>query len=349
MASERVRPADVAPQSLAYILYTSGSTGVPKGVCVSHRSALAFIDWAGTMLNAVPTDRFANHAALNFDLSVLDMYVSWAAGAAMVIVPEDAAYDPRALVKLLGEQEITVWYSVPSALMLMIEHGGLLTAPPPQLRALLFAGEPFPIKHVRSLREQLTHLRMWNLYGPTETNVCTAFEVEAIEPSRTQPVPIGKAVAGNRVWGVGPDGREAVVGETGELYVTGPSVMSGYWGREPQGERPYATGDLARLLPDGNYEYVGRSDAMLKIRGYRVEPGEIEAALLTHSQVREAAVVPVRTERETTLVAFIAPRVPPPGALALRQHCAELLPAYMVPRSFRFLTDCLERPTAKWI
>ena len=315
---------------LAFILYTSGSTGVPKGVCISHRNARAFVDWAAAELDAVPADRFANHAGLTFDLSVLDIYAAFTCGAMVYLIPSELAYAPRRLVELLYEQRISVWYSVPSALTLMIREGGLLDRPPPAaLRALLFAGEPFPIAQVRRLAAW-TGARLLNLYGPTETNVCTFHQVRPADLARKRPVPVGVAASGDRVWATRPDGGHAGVGEEGEVWVDGPTVMLGYWGREPH-QGPYPTGDIVRVLPGGAFDYVGRRDLMVKVRGYRVELGDVESALAAHPDVEEAAVVATGAGIDIRLEAFVVPVAGrAPGVLALKRHSANRLPPYMI-------------------
>jgi len=331
----------VDPEQLAYILYTSGSTGAPKGVCISHRAALAFVRWAHDTLGARPDDRFASHAPFHFDLSVLDLYAAFMAGARVCLVPEGLAYAPARLVEFIREHEISVWYSVPSVLMLMMEHGELLGLQRPP-RALLFAGEVFPIKHLRALWERFgATCRLLNLYGPTETNVCTAHEVTHIEPERTTPVPIGEGCGGDEVWAVTAEGRRAEVGETGELWVRGPTVMSGYWGGPPQGERPYATGDVVRVASAGVFEYVARRDHMLKVRGVRMEPGEIEAALLEHPALHQAAVVVSGEGPSARLVAFVvaAEGAAAPSVLALKRHCAQRLPRAMIIDQLRPLAQ----------
>jgi amino acid adenylation domain-containing protein len=328
------------PDELAYVLYTSGSTGRPKGVCISHRNAIAFIEWAAATVEATARDRFANHAPFHFDLSVLDLYVAFLAGASVHLVAEGGNYSPEMLVELLTREQITVWYSVPSALMLMMERGRLLETAAPALRVVLFAGEPFPIKHLRELRRRWADKRFLNLYGPTETNVCTAYEVGDIGDAQTLPVPIGTATCGDRVWAVKPDGSIAGVGEEGELLVSGPTVMLGYFGKEPQGDRPYLTGDIVRLEPDGNYVYLGRRDHMVKVRGFRIELGEIESALLSHAAIKEAAVVVNGVGAEARLVAFLAANVGArPSLIAIKEYLADRVPRYMVVDQVRWLPE----------
>lgn len=323
--------APAAPDDLAYILYTSGSTGEPKGVCVTHHNALAFVRWAAGELGATRRDRFANHAPFSFDLSVLDLYVAFLAGASVHLVPSGTAYAPQQLTEFLLGERITVWYSVPSVLILMIRDGGLCDVPrPPQLRALLFAGEPFAPEHLARLHRHWDGIRFLNLYGPTETNVCTFHEVTPEDVGTGRPVPIGRACSGDEAWAVREDGRRAVAGEEGELTVSGPTVMAGYWGREAH-HGPYRTGDRVRVRADGGFDYLGRRDHMAKVRGHRIELGEIEAALLRHPGVSETAVLVDGTGTAARIVAVVVPRDRPPGLLALKRHCAERLPRYMIP------------------
>lgn len=336
---EPVDPPRGGDDQLAYILYTSGSTGRPKGVCISNRNAMAFIEWAADELQAVAEDRFSNHAPFHFDLSVLDLYAAFRVGASVSLIPDGMSYAPGRLVDFILRERITIWYSVPSALVLMMDRGRLLEQASLPLRAILFAGEPFPVKHLRRLVTRWPTIRHLNLYGPTETNVCTFFEVRGIDESRSRPVPIGSACSGDTVWAVKEDGSPVRVGEEGELLVAGPTVMLGYWGKPPCGSGPYRTGDLVCLEGDGNYTYLGRLDHMVKIRGHRVELGEIEAAIGTLPGIHETAVVVSGSGVDARLLAcLVSKQDPAPSLLEIKRHCAERLPRYMIVDDVRYLT-----------
>ncbi|MFJ2162745.1 amino acid adenylation domain-containing protein [Streptomyces sp. NPDC087856] len=311
-------PHPVTPADPAYILYTSGSTGRPKGVCVSHGGALAFVDWACGELRLTAADRLANHASFGFDLSVFDLYAAFRAGASVHLVGETLARAAEPLVDFLLESRITVWYSVPSALVLMVEYGELLERGPGALRACVFAGERFPLKTLKDLRRAWPDVRMLNWYGPTETNVCTSYEVTAADLARTTDIPIGSPVAG-----------DSVSLDAGEIVVDGPTVMLGYWGRRPQ-TGPYRTGDLGRYDADGRLEYRGRIDDMAKVRGHRVEPAEVSGVLVTHETVRDAVVLVVGSGLDARLHAVVIPETGyAPEFAQLRQHCSDFLPPYM--------------------
>jgi amino acid adenylation domain-containing protein len=346
---------------LAYILYTSGSTGVPKGVMLTHRNALTFVEWCATRIGVGPDDRLSNHAPLNFDLSVLDLFLAARGGATVIPIPEEQAYFGNALARTIREDGITVWYSVPSALMVLMRHvkepGEL-----PSLRTVIFAGEVFPTKHLRELRRLVPGAFLWNLYGPTETNVCTYYPVEEL-PADDRTIPIGRACENTEVFALRPDGEIAGVGEEGELYVRGPTVMRGYWGRPEKtaemlvpnpvnphlGELVYRTGDLVRLRPDGDYDFLGRRDHQIKSRGYRIELGEIEAALNAHPGLAEAVAVAVPHEEwGTAIVAHVVPRVGERlTAVAVKRHVADRLPRYMVPAAVEVVEALPRTSTGK--
>ena len=351
----------VTSLDLAYILYTSGSTGHPKGVMLSHSNALSFVDWATAEFRITPSDRLSSHAPFHFDLSVFDLYAAAAASATVVLVPPTASVLPAGLRRFIDEYGITVWYSVPSVLGALARQGGLDRSPLAALRTVLFAGEVFPTGSLRRLMELMPGVRFANLYGPTETNVCTWFEVSEPPDEGAPPVPIGHAIRDDEVFAVTDDGRRAEAGELGELYVRGGTVMSGYWADPERTARSlvdnpvgattgglvYRTGDLVVQRQDGAFEYVGRRDAQIKSRGYRIELGEIEAALHSSEHVIEAVVVAVPDEEITNrLVAYVV-LSSNADAAAVRTECATRVPPYMVPEQFEIIESMPRTSTGK--
>lgn len=351
-------PPAVGPDDLAYVLYTSGSTGTPKGVMLSHRNALAFVDWAVTEFGLTPEDRLSSHAPVHFDLSVFDVFAAVSAGACLVLVPENQKALGTALNRLVAEEGITVWYSVPGALIRMLDAKNRALLEASRLRTVLFAGEPFALKHLRRLRETLPEADLHNLYGPTETNVCTHHKVTDADlgPDRTGPPPIGRPCPYAEALLLDVDGRTVpdVKGAEGELCITGDSVMLGYWGHDPvdapAGEpRTHRTGDIVVSRGELGYTYLGRRDHMVKIRGYRVEPEEIEAVLMGLPTVHEAVCVAVLDAAGgTALEAYVVPgEGTAPDVAELRARCLDALPRYMVPRAFHLVEGFPRTSTGK--
>jgi len=347
---------------LAYILYTSGSTGTPKGVMISHRNSLTFVAWAAACAGLGEQDRVCSPAPLHFDLSVFDIFATCRAAACMVVVPQGASTFPVRLAEKMEKERISVWYSVPSVLTMLVTYGNLAGFDLSRLRVVIFAGEVFPVKHLRRLMAALPHARYLNWYGPTETNVCTAFEVPPA--GAPDPVPIGTACANTDVFAVASDGRRVSrPGEMGELYVRGPSLMQGYWAQPDKThevlvpnpfqaayrETVYRTGDLVTRDENGNYIYVGRQDGMVKTRGYRVELGEVEAALYEHPAIHEAVVLPVPDELLGSRLRAVIRR-DATGGLTREQvldHCRQRLPGYMVPDVVEFCEALPRTSTGK--
>ena len=345
-AGTTARPSS---QALAYILYTSGSTGRPKGVMLSHENALSFIDWCSATFDLSRSDRCSSHAPFHFDLSILDIYLTLKHGATLVLVAEDLGKDPQRLAQYIADRRLSVWYSAPSILTLLAQYGNLPRLDLLSLRLVLFAGEVFPVKHLRHLQSQLPKARYFNLYGPTETNVCTYYEVPGRVPDdRTEPYPIGEPCSHLKTRIVDPDGHSLPPGQEGELCVAGAGVMQGYWNLPEQTERAflldsdggrwYRTGDIVSEGPDGKYVFLGRRDRMIKRRGYRVELGEIESALYRHALVLEAAVIALPdAESGVRIKAFLSCRAGSrPSVIELKAFCAQNLPGYMVPDLFTF-------------
>lgn len=338
-----------APNDLAYILYTSGSTGKPKGVMLSHENASSFIDWCSDLLSPTATDRFSSHAPFHFDLSILDLYTPAKHGAAVVLIPETLGKEPKPLAHLIAEKRLTIWYSAPSILGMLARSGDLEQLTVPDLRWVLFAGEVFPVVQLRALKAIWTAPRFANLYGPTETNVCTAHEIPADVPQdRATPYPIGAVCQQLDGVIVDPNGHVVAEGNEGELCIAGPNVMQGYWNLPEQsarcflergdGKRWYRTGDLVRDEGGGVLSYSGRRDRMIKKRGYRIELGEIETCLYGHPEIHEvAAVAASDDDGNVRVIAHVSTEGGERLSLVqLKRFCSEHIPVYMVPDRFRF-------------
>jgi amino acid adenylation domain-containing protein len=352
---------------LAYILYTSGSTGDPKGVMISHRTILTFINWACDTFQLSPADRVTSHAPLHFDLSTFDLYATIKAGGTVVLVPELLSVFPIKLVRLLQDERITATYLVPSILSLMVNHGRLVEHDLSALRLILFAGEVFPLRYLRELARAIPGAAYYNLYGPTETNVCTYYRVQPhdLEPEKTAPVPIGIACENMEVFVVDGEGKLVTEpGQEGELWARGSCVAQGYWGDPEKTARAfvsnphqphfdeiaYRTGDIVTLDADGvNWRYIGRRDHMVKSRGYRIELGEIEAALYGHSGVKEAAAVAVPDDLiGNSIQAFVVPAAGNDVSdKELKIYCGQRLPQYMVPEVIYFRDELPKTSTGK--
>jgi len=351
---------DVLADPVAYILYTSGSTGHPKGVVHTQSSALSFIDWCSATFAPTEQDRFSAHAPFHFDLSIFDLYVPIKHGATVVLIGAETGKQPKPLASLIAEQRLTVWYSTPSVLRVLAEYGHLDQLDCSALRFVIFAGEVFPVRHIRELKKFWAAPRYFNLYGPTETNVCTAYELPPdIPDDRTEPYPIGFPCSGDRAMVVDENDMEVERGAEGELVISGASVMREYWNLpertsesflvDQSGVKWYRTGDVVRQLADGGYVYCGRRDRMVKRRGYRVELGEIESALYRHPLVAEAAVVASKdVEDEIRITAFLTlSNGSRPSVVEMKRFCMEQLPVYMIPDRFTVLTSLARTSTHK--
>ncbi|MGP3931708.1 amino acid adenylation domain-containing protein [Nonomuraea sp. KM88] len=310
--------AGPGPGAAAYVLHTSGSTGVPKGVAVPHSALVNLLAGMADLLGSGPGDAWLGSTSLSFDIAGLELYLPLVTGGRLVLAGDAAARDGVALAGLVARSGVTHVQATPSGWSMLLA-GGL----DPAGLVALAGGEALPLALAGRLRRRAR--RLFNMYGPTETTIwSTAWEV----PESPGRISIGRPLANTTVQVLDRWGSPAPVGVPGELVIGGAGVALGYL-RGP-GEPPepfeggrYRTGDRVRWLGDGTLEFLGRDDGQVKVRGHRVEPGEIEATLLRHPRVREAAVV----ARDDVLVAYVAPGAP--GDLLDR--AAEWLPAYMVP------------------
>lgn len=333
--------------AIAYIMYTSGSTGVPKGVAVTHANVIAFVEWAVAHFRLGEHDRVSAHAPLHFDLSTFDLHGAFASGATAHLVPPALNLLPQKLAAFIREHQLTQWFSVPSVLTYMARFDVVRRGDFPHLRRVLWCGEVFPTPALIHWMSRLPHVRFTNLYGPTETTVAsTHYTVPACPADPRAPVPIGRPCGGETVHVLDDALRPVPPGTPGEIVIGGAGVSPGYW-RNPDatsrafiedpklpGARLYRTGDLGCLDRDGNLHFLGRADSQIKSRGYRIELGEIEAVLNSLPCLQECAVVAPESggfEGRTICCAF-APREGASASPALlRRELLRMLPPYMIP------------------
>ncbi|WP_416904308.1 non-ribosomal peptide synthetase [Micromonospora echinospora] len=329
-------PAGPAPDDVAYLVHTSGSTGRPKGVEVTHRSLRYLLDALRTTLDSGPTHGWLALASASFDMSKPELFLPLVTGGRIVLAAEDDTRDGVALLGLVRRHRVSHVHATPSTWRLLLDAGFA-----DRTVVGLCGAEPLPLVLARELRPRVS--RLWNLYGPTEATVW-ASAAELPEP--VDAVTIGRPLPGTRIHLLDPRGRPVPVGVPGEIHIGGPGVARGYLDRPaltarsflpdpygPPGSRLYRTGDQGRLGPDGRLEYLGRLDRQVKVRGHRVEPGEIEAALDGHPDVRRCAVELRDDGTGPRLVAYVEFRAgrQQPSAADLRRHLRATLPGWMVP------------------
>jgi acyl-coenzyme A synthetase/AMP-(fatty) acid ligase len=336
--SSPTREITLRDLSVACILHTSGSTGTPKPVTITWEGLDAFTGFLIDEIGLGPQDRVLRVAELVFDLAWFDHIATLRAGAALLCMSRRDLAAGRALHGAIQALRPTVIYGVPSLFMKLgaaMPEGATMDN---SLRTVMFAGEVFPPRELMSFAQRAPEAALYNLYGPTETNVCTYHRVDRGDLDGSRETPIGKACPYATCWLVAEDGSLVEGPGAGELYVSGPTTLGG---------GPFPTRDRVELGQDGLYRFRGRIDRMIKIRGYRVEPGEVEAALAEHPSVEQAAVLPFEDPRlGKVLHAHVAIKKDAEAATErdLRVFLGDVLPPYMVPEKV-FLLDELPRTT----
>ena len=348
---------DADPEDVAYVLFTSGSTGVPKGVMVTHANIRNYIDWALGYFNISADDHILGTAPFYFDMSTFDIFSALAGGASLNIATDDLLLFPEKLVRFIEQEKITLWKGVSSLLMYMCRAGVIRPGRMPLLRTVIFAGEPLDARYLNQWMTTFPEKTFYNGYGPTEaTGVSLCYHVSR-PPDMGQPIPIGKPCKGAKAILVDENDKLVPSGELGELCIAGTCLAKGYL-NDPEktnsrftpppagsdvGERIYHTGDLCRQTPEGDYVFVSRKDYQVKWMGYRIELNEIEMNLMAHPQVRCAVVLLAGTGNGglTELAAFYEAETKI-ASTDLSQFLENRIPAYMIPKKF-ILVDSLPR------
>jgi len=340
----------VGPDDVAYILFTSGTTGSPKGVPIMHRNAWAFITWAVRHFDLKPNDRLSGHTALTFDLSIFDIFATFASGAELHLVPKSVRMLPHEVARFIEERELTLWFSVPSQLAYVVRFDALAgTNGLGSLRHVVWCGDVLTTPSLLYWKRRLPGVTFTNLYGPTETTVASSYyTVPEDFDDATTPIPIGRACSGETLLVLDRDLAPVREGDVGDLYIGGVGLSPGYWRdplrtsevfiQDPRSEEPsdrlYRTGDRGRLGSGGIVHFLGRADFQIKASGYRVEPAEVESAILSLSEVAACTVVAVTVD-DFSGSAVGCVYVPSNGtalrAGEMKRRLSGTLPAYMVP------------------
>ncbi len=346
--SPEPRSYENSSHDAAHILFTSGSTGEPKGVVITHENVLQFLDWAIPYFGITEADRNSGHPPLHFDLSTFDVYGSLTAGAQLHLMAPELSLLPHKLASLVRESDLTQWFSVPSILNYMAKFEVVKDRDFPTLKRVLWCGEVFPTPALTYWMKRLPHVRFTNLYGPTEATIASSYyTVPRCPESETAAIPIGTPCPGETLLVLDDTLKAVRSGEVGDLYISGVGLSPGYWKDsektsaaflpDPRGEpaqRIYRTGDLAMMGEDGLVYYLGRADSQIKSRGYRIELGEIETALNSIGSLVENAVVGVESdgfEGTTICCAYVSSRDHAVDQSSLRKQLSEALPSYMLP------------------
>jgi amino acid adenylation domain-containing protein len=351
-----------SPDDPAYIMFTSGSTGVPKGVVITHASVGHYLRWAIKYFGLTSSDKMSSHPPLHFDLSVMDIFGAVTAGAELHLVPHELNLVPNKMIEFMRSATLTHWFSVPSLLNYMAKVDVVKPNDCPALKRILWCGEVFATPALIYWMTRLPHVAFTNLYGPTETTIASSYyTVPACPHDESQSIPIGHPCEGEELLVLDEQRHPVPAGRIGDLYIKGVGLSPGYWRdvdktravflSDPKDQvRLYKTGDLARLGPDGLVYFHGRADTQIKSRGYRIELGEIEAALHGLPMLQESAVVAVEGG-ELEGVMICCAYVPAEGHVvtpaAVKHSLRSAVPPYMIPSRYRAFDQLPKNPSGK--
>ncbi|MBE9224515.1 amino acid adenylation domain-containing protein [Phormidium sp. LEGE 05292] len=341
------------PDDLAYVIYTSGSTGLPKGVMITHRNVANVVVYTNKRFNVNCHDRILALTALNHDLSVYDIFGLLSAGASIVMPDADAVKDPSHWLQLMMSERVTLWNSVPQMMEMLIDYAtGQSEAFPNSLRLAILGGDWLPVSLPDRIRALIPNIQLLSIGGPTETTIWNiGYLIEKVDQN-WKSIPYGQPMANSKYYILNDALEECPIWVPGQMYCSGVQLAKGYW-RNPEktsdsfishprtGERLYRTGDLGCYLPDGNIQFLGRVDFQIKIRGHRIEAGEIEAALIQHPAIKAAVVNASTTQKsQERLIAYVVPDSKlAPTIEELRNFLSGKLPEYMMPYAFIFLEN----------